>query len=382
MSFDHPMQGIYTVAPNGRTYASHEFGNTLFLLPTAFVNHLLSQTLTRAGMSPERIELAENFVMSFQAGLYVALILAFLYHILNRVYGQPSRTAFLACCVLAFTSFLWTYSRELFDGVLASLLMIASLWFLLRFRDSGAWTAEAAAFALLGLAVDTRLSMVVFVVASLYFVLAHGPKPRVQSLLIAGLALAPFALWQVYYNHLRTGNPLLSPVQTPQYAFNNALDGNLAEGLLGLILSPGKGLFVYAPVLLISVLVFPRFARKDRAVATYILIAAALWLLLHARLRSWYGAWGLGPRHMITILPLLAIPALVHLPKLGNRTWSRWASALLLVPGFLLALASITGNYHHRLELASLRGYNDSTFIWGLHNQAVDMLESLRHILL
>jgi len=34
LGFVQPRPGAYTIGPNGRTYASHEFGNTLFLLPS------------------------------------------------------------------------------------------------------------------------------------------------------------------------------------------------------------------------------------------------------------------------------------------------------------------------------------------------------------
>lgn len=46
LGFDTPQPGIFSIAPNGRTYASHEIGNTLFFIPTAFINILLENTLS------------------------------------------------------------------------------------------------------------------------------------------------------------------------------------------------------------------------------------------------------------------------------------------------------------------------------------------------
>ena len=45
----------------------------------------------------------------------------------------------------------------------------------------------------------------------------------------------------------------------------------MGTGLIGLLFSPGKSIFVYAPLLLLSVALFPAFWRKYRAAAEFIL---------------------------------------------------------------------------------------------------------------
>jgi hypothetical protein len=376
LGFDQPMPGIFTVAPNGRTYGSHEFGNSLLLIPTAALNHVLGHVLTRLALAPEKIARLQQFVLSFQANVYSALTLLFLYLMLVEEFGLTGRQAFAGCVVLGTCTFYWTYSRNLFDGVLCSLLLTAALRYLLRFQREGKTMDALAAFGILGFAVDTRLSMALPVVVSLGFVTLFCTGRRLRALISAGIALAPFAAWQLWYNQLRTGNPLVSPVQTLQYAENNALDGDLANGLLGLLFSPGKSVFVYAPVLLLSLAAIPKLWRKHRPAAAFIVALAVIWLLLHAKLRSWYGAWGWGPRHFVTLLPILAIPALVFIPSV----WSRRSGKAILIPlaagGFILALASLISNWHYRMEL---RNRSDpaglESFEWSFsQNQAADML--------
>ncbi len=310
-----------TVAPNGRTYGSHEFGNTLMLLPLAAAERGVESRLSAMGKPPELIRRVREFGPPFQSSLYSALTATALYAILRRHFGRSRRWAFLGALAMATTTFCWTYSRMLFDNVLCGTLLTGSFLGLLDYRRDGRLRHVAAAFALLGLGVATRVSMVLPVAASAVYVLAAEGWSIARSwraAAVAALALAPFLAWQLWYNHLRTGNPLVSPVQTAQYAANNGLDGPLLTGVMGLLFSPGKSVFVYAPLLVLSVARFPRFARSHRPEALYLAILAGAWLLLHAKLRSWWGAWGWGPRHFVTVVPLLLLPALADLPAIAR----------------------------------------------------------------
>lgn len=377
IGFDHPREGIFTIAPNGFTYGSHEFGNTLLLIPTAFVNHAIQIILINIGCSePSRLQLVEQFLVSFQACVYSALTMAMIYLILTREYGHTMRIAFKCTILIGFGTYFWNYSRSLYDGVLCSTFLMLSVWYLLRYRRSGSLIYVWLAYSIFGMAVDTRISMIIpATVGFVYVLLACISTSKWKALFVALIALAPFAFWQLWYNNLRTGNLLLSPVQTEVYAGNNALDGNLFTGLVGLIISPGKGILVYSPLLLISVIALPQFWRKDRLVAGFVLATGIFWFLLHAKLRSWYGAWGWGPRHMVTVIPILCLPALVQLPEIWNhRLWRPFVSAVIFA-GFVLASAATVGNYHYRMELACRQGrMNDDEFVWGWRNQSIDML--------
>jgi hypothetical protein len=264
IGFEQPMTGIFTTAPNGRTYASHEFGNILLLIPTAALNRALDRFLTSSGVRGEKVDRAQQFVLSFQSGLYAALTLMFLFLILVEELGLSVQQAFAGCLFTAICTYFWTYSRTLFDGVLCGLLLTAALRYRLRFRRAGSTVDALVAFGLLGFAVDTRLSMIIPTVAGLGFVAVYCTGRKLRGLVIAFVALTPFAIWQMWYNNLRTGNPLMSPVQTEQYAYSNALDGNLVNGLLGLLFSPGKSLFV---TLLYSCYRSPYFRRSGESIA-------------------------------------------------------------------------------------------------------------------
>ncbi len=380
LSFPEPRPGIYTVAPNGRTYASHEIGDTLVLLPVAGVNALVEKLLTpRFGEAT--VERLTQFLFAMHGALFIALGATFLYLMLRLVFRQSVRTAAAGILLMVFCSYYWNYSRYLFDGILCSVLLTAGALFLFLYARSPARTVLlVAAFACLGFGVITRVSMIIPVFAAALYLLIQqhrAPLRLAGTAAIAALTLAPFALWQLYYNHLRTGDWLLSPVQTSQYALNNGLTGNLLDGVAGLLFSPGKSVFVYVPIALLSLLCLHRFWRRYPLESMFVLVVACGWLLLHAKLQSWYGAWGYGPRHFATLVPLLALPFLVERPTLTSPLFKKLA-AFLLTFGCVLAAASITTNWHYRMALAHAQDRGaDRDLVWSpVNNQAVDILKA------
>jgi hypothetical protein len=376
LSFAEPRDGIFTVAPNGRTYASHEIGNTLFLLPVAGFNIVLEKALENR-QDRRSISYITGFFRSLMPVFYCAVTTALLYALLRLFFRRSITVALGASLAFAFCSFVWTYSRNLFDGVLCMGLLAGAMLSMMQFRRTKDTRLFLLAATLFGFGAITRLSMVLPLVAfGVYLTMVFWEdRPRLIRLAwIGGVVLAPFVVWQTYYNHLRTGDWLLSPVQTPQYAFNNGLTGDLAVGIAGLLFSPGKSIFLYFPLALLSVVCFRRFMACYPPEAAFVAVLSALWLLLHAKLANWFGAWGWGPRHFITIAPVLVLPACVSWEWMKESLWRRSLLVCALAWGAVLAGSSIIGNWHFRIGLAHAQG-REEAMIWSLsRGQALDMI--------
>jgi hypothetical protein len=371
-------EGIFQVAPNGRFYAGHEIGNTLFMLPTAFVNVML-ENLASKFVSLETIEKAQQFILSFQAGIYSSITATLFFAMLRVGFNQTVIPSFIATICLVLTTFFWTYSRNLFDGVLCTTLLTTSFFLLVRYRQTKQSGLIISCFLALGFAFITRISMVLAILVTFTYLLIYRQTSITQKLrefTLGGITLVPFIIWQFWYNFLRTGIIYKSPVQTSVYAVNNAMDGNILVGLSGLLFSPGKSIFIYAPLLLISVFLFSRFYRQYPKEGIYIAALTIIWFLLHARLRSWYGASGWGPRHLITILPIMFLPFAVNLEYIWQKVTLRITTLCFAGFGFLLSLSSIISNWHFRMMYAVEQNIaDDQNFVWGFsHNQAIDML--------
>lgn len=141
----------------------------------------------------------------------------------------------------------------------------------------------------------------------------------------AGLAAAVLVL--LVANVTATGSPL-----DVGYGRQSLLFGtDVLPGLLGLTVSPGRGLLLFAPVVIASVFA----ARRLPAPAAFVCLGApALLVLVVSRWHFWDGSTCWGPRLVLGALPLLAAPAVLR-PRAAVPLLA--AGTLLNLPGVLAA---------------------------------------------
>src|SRR5207237_6410663 len=164
----------------------------------------------------------------------------------------------------------------------------AALYCLVRGRDEEAWVGWAGLP--LGFAVVCRPTNLALAVPVACAVVWRHPR-RAVLFLLGALALACF---QIRYNVSYFGDPL--HVQFPTHG-SWKWRGSPWQGLAGLLLSPARGLFVYSPVLLFSIVGLAGAWRKGgdgllRALG----VGAVLVVLVHARWWAWWGGATYGPR--------------------------------------------------------------------------------------
>jgi hypothetical protein len=125
-------------------------------------------------------------------------------------------------------------------------------------------------------------------------------------LFVGGLGV--FALSIGWYNLARYGNPLNSG-----YRADETFDNPIGLGMYGLLTSPGKGLFVYAPFLLALPFTVIAFFRRAKPETIFISGVSAFYILLFSAWYYWWGGTNWGPRFLVPILPfvvLLVAPAI------------------------------------------------------------------------
>ena len=135
--------------------------------------------------------------------------------------------------------------------------------------------------------------------------LARWREPGRAALLLPALCfllgLVPPALLLVGYNWARSGNPLQTGYDLT--IFSPAV----WWGLYKLLFSPLRGLFVYSPLLLLSLPGLWWLWRRHRLEAALVVGSAGLTVLLFA---AWTSGEGLswGSRFLIPVVPLLCLP--------------------------------------------------------------------------
>jgi MFS family permease len=237
-------------------------------------------------------------VTVFTCGLTGALIPAVLY-----LYGarRVSRVAALGVALaVAFGTGVFPYTTLLMAHVPPALfLLLAFVWLDERPLLAGICAGIAG------------VSHYLCIPAAIVMLIALAIRNRPAALRFA-LGGAPFGLALAAYHYVCFGSPFMTSVETStNFTEKGLLFGvfrlPLPEAMWGLTFSEYRGLFFASPFLLLTFLGLPRMKRRD---AVVILTVAAIFFFAISGFNGWHGGAAFGPRYLVPILPLLAIPML------------------------------------------------------------------------
>ena len=106
----------------------------------------------------------------------------------------------------------------------------------------------------------------------------------------------------IIFNISRYGDPF-----NTGYLPEETFSAILWQGILGQLVSPGRGLLLYCPILILSLGGIIPLLRRARAEAIVALTIIVIHLLLYGKWFMWHGGFAWGPRFMIPTLPFWAI---------------------------------------------------------------------------
>ena len=328
---------------DGRYYSPFGIGQSLFNIPFYVAGRAARQAL---GLHIGRSETVEKAAVALGSAVAAAGIIWVMYLFAWRLSGNlvAARRTALA---LGFGTLVWPYSKFGFSAALTSWFLIAGLysaWVGVRGdrRTMLAWSGAWLACAFL-----TRHEMAVpagLVAVWIAFESRHDFRRLAERLAWLAVPLAAaFALW-LWYNFARFGNPLDTGNRGD---VDLGFDQPILVGIRGLLFSPGRSLFIYAPLAAIGVLAFPAFARRDRSTAVLFASVSVSLLVLYGSLRYWDGLRSYGPRYLVPLLPILSVP-LVWWLEPGTNWWRRtllWMVALSTIvqlPGVLVDFSKVS----------------------------------------
>jgi len=164
-----------------------------------------------------------------------------------------------------------------------------------------------------------------------------GRKPK--NWLYFLLGAAPLSIALAAYNTIAFGAPWRQGYGSA-HATGAAQVGSerWVDGIPGLLVSPGRGLFLYSPVLLFAI----AGAVIGRRQALYRWCAAAFvaYVIVVANVAEWWGGEGFGARKLAEALPLLAVLLVPAVDAIVRRRWLWVYLAALAWSVFIEALAA------------------------------------------
>lgn len=279
------------------------------------------------------------------ASVLVALTALFIYWIalsqLNR------KRAIFVALLFAFCTSAWsTASRALWQHGPSMLMLSISLWLLIKAQHN----RKLAQYTALPLALSYVIrptNSISIVILSLYIFFYY------RSVFIRYILWSlPVAIPFIAYNFSIYGAPL----STYYHASRIGATDQLGLSLLGNLVSPGRGVFIYSPIFLLALPVMWRSVRQPKLFLSKdqgLHFATTLTIILHwlaiSTFPHWIGGWSLGSRLFTDIIPywlLLLLPQFAAVQFSGQ--WQNLARVSALG---LVALLSFLMHWHGAADL-------------------------------
>jgi len=234
----------------------------------------------------------------------------------------------------------YTYAHEFVGHQLAAILAFGSFVLVERaYRGGDRWATLAAGFAA-GYAAITEYPaiLIVPIVAAYAAARLRGRVPAPLAVFGAGLVV-PATLGMLYHqvcfdSPLRTGYSMLA---NPAYArFHSVGVFGIATPTLSAasysLLSPARGLFFFAPFLLIGLVGLVMLWRDGRrAECTLTTAVVSVCVVYQSAVNPDIGGWSIGPRYIVLITPFLTFGAAACLEHFRRRSfWYLYGAAIPL----------------------------------------------------
>ncbi|MEO6711563.1 MAG: phospholipid carrier-dependent glycosyltransferase [Planctomycetota bacterium] len=358
----------FDVAPGGtgregRWYSWFGVGQALVALPFYFAGELAERVFPDVearhaqtfDYGARRSEYWQHLAVGWRNSLLAAATAALL-AIAARRLGASRGSALLSALLFATATFVWAQARSTLSDVQATFCLCLAFERWLAYRSApraAPWTLACAGSAL-ALAVLTRVAMApaaaVVAAACLVSLSAHRARALAWCAFLAPIALGAALFLAV--NALRFG----SLTQTGYHvtlAKGSFFTYPLHLGLAGILVSPGKGLFWMAPlVLLVPIGLHRARAGGERAwpwlacLASFAVAAPVLCT------QTWHGAWTYGPRYLLPCLPFLWPAVALAFDRARERRVVLGAALLCTLLGLATAIPGVLVDHMTHQDLA------------------------------
>jgi hypothetical protein len=353
----------------GRFYFFTGPAQPVCLVPFVWAGQAVEQLPLGLGGSADLFGEALASLILFPVFGGVAVMLLYL---IVRDSAGGHRAALGVCALFGLATMHWHNSVNTYEESQTAACALAALWAAQRAWLRGGWLYPLVACAAMGLSLCFRVSAVTLIgpigVIALWRDAAGQPMRteqlrRVGTWIAAGLVgAAPFMAALAVFNYVRFGS-IWEAGYGPHVAQTlqmGLFDTPLLVGLSGMLFSPGKSVFLFNPVLLVSLAAFPLFWRTHRALALTAGSVFAGTVLFYAGYTFWSGDLAWGPRYLASSIGFCLLPLI---PVAGFPRWRRLLAPVGLV-SIVIQVASVV--YGFGLEFAQDRrqGTIPDEYVW------------------
>jgi hypothetical protein len=405
---EYPEFGIH--GRGGKLYAYYGIGQSLLMLPADIVGTYLARLPVFANYDVDPG--VRSIVVSYSTNILINVLTALVCFRFLRLLRFSTRQSVAGVLALLFCTTHLHYAQNMMENNYIMLLTLAGLTFQYEWLLTGSGRALLVGCAAFGLNLLTRLTTGLdllagggFLLLVLWFDDVRG-RALWQRFVTYAKTAAPvyvfFLLIDRWYQYYRFGSLLETYVSVfarearmlnPSLPADYPWELPFHVGFFGALFKPEKSIFLFDPLLLltilVSVLLWKRFRRDVKA---YVITA---WLLLfayicfYAKYTVWSGDFAWGDRYVSSAAELAAfisVPLLLrHRAELGKMVW--WIGTALIVASCAIQVASLAfwlplevyqmDTLGHPTFVVALRFKNIIAFafgkmeVWGLTNDSM-----------
>jgi hypothetical protein len=353
-----------------------------------------------------------NIFVSYTTNILISVLTALVCFRFLLLLNFSIRQSVAGVLVLLFCTTHLHYAQNMMENNYIMLLTLAGFAFQYEWLRTGSRRALWIGSGALGLNLLTRLTTGLDLIAAgvfLLLVLWFGDvrgRPLWEKFFAYAKVAAPvyafFLLIDRLYQHYRYGsffNTYISVYAAEYHRLDPALPANypwttpFAEGFLGPLIKPEKSIFLFDPLLVLTILVavfaWKRFAPEVRAYLAAAFFLLMIYLSFYARYTYWAGDFAWGDRYVSTTVELAAFISVPLLLRYRGRLpgFFRPLGIALVAASLVIQVASLAfwvpleiyqmETLGHPTLVVALRFKNILAFAlgkmnaWGLSNHAM-----------
>ncbi len=405
---EYPEFGLH--GRGGRLYSWYGIGQSLLMLPADLAGTRIAHRHIFTGYGDDPA--VRTIVVAYSISVLVNVLTTLVAFRLLRQLRFSVRGSVLGVLALLFCTTHLHYTQNMMENNYIMLLTLAGFSFQYEWLRSGSTRALLLGSGALGLNLLTRLTTGLDLVAGGAFLLLvlwfEGVRVRelahrfVAYCKVAAPVYAFFLLIDRLYQVYRFGsftNTYVSLFAAEQRLQDPTLPANypwttpFLEGFLGPLFKPEKSIFLFDPLLVLTIvlliLLWKRLPADVRAFGVASLLLLFAYISFYARYTYWAGDFAWGDRYVSTAVELstlLAVPLLLRYREKVS-VWIWRGGVVVIATSLIIQIASLA--FWLPLEIYQMETLGHPTFVialrfknivafalgkmdaWGLNNESM-----------
>ena len=313
-------------------------------VPFVFINHHLNLITTesvlftaedfpdphyvfwRNSMEPD-LTFMELFYSPFFSSLSVAT-----FYLISRSFNYKITTSITLVLILGLSTIFFSYAQTSFNNAPSVFFVLLGFLFFKRFMVNQKILYSTLSGIALVFGFMIRADVIYVIIALFFFLVLSVIFQKTWTLSAVIQKIKKIISFSI---PIFLGYQLEKVIETMRYAVEPASNfSSDAAGLIfyfgapnfpdmhatiGILFSPGAGLFIYIPILLTVFFTFPDFFRKNKAYTFLFLGLSTIFILDFAGGNYWQGFTAWSPKYLYIIIPFLLLPLGASIEKRGKK---------------------------------------------------------------